>query len=333
MEDSLRSWLHSAFDEIIADDDSSCDRTESHMLLTVGRYIFSLPEDSSFETVQEEMSAHFGRDISPFAQQSSIFAVEACLICAVSSLSADRTRFVQVIMRMEPTAQAHIMEALKNNLQHTFDHVGHDAVDEESTSLDGNIACDPGSIIAVEEVSDLPSLDSEGNLQTDAPMIPISEGGSRGDSSVNSNLDSCVTCADSESKRRVLTKDLESVIRREKDNEAKLRAEITVQTNKLIDAEIIIIQKDDELSEARNQLEAALATIHENEIKAKENMKVVNEIQTLHDEIDVLKPKADRADAAEQQVDKLRSRLDELKGKSPQKGFNLMWVSLYAAYL
>ena len=93
-----------------------------------------------------------------------------------------------------------------------------------------------------------------------------------------------------------------------------MRVEITAQTNKLIDAEIIIIEKDDKLSQKNCLLESALSSIQEYELKIRESSKIINELQLIQDEVDILKPKADRADASEQQMDKLRSRLDELKG-------------------
>ena len=313
MEDSLRSWLRSSYDEIV-DQDSSDDYTAAdanQMLLTIGRFIFGMAHDGCWGTVLEEMTSHFGRDLTPFSQISSMFLVEACLICAVSSISADRTRFVQIIMRMEPDVKAHIMEALKNNLHHYFepDQSSNEAEDGQCTiaaasdsSLGGPVPCD-GRVECV-DMSDIPDFEEDSTTSRRAQNYT--------GNITPSNI--CFHCADNESKRAILAKDVESILIREQRLEAKLRVEITAQTNKLIDAEIIIIEKDDKLSQKNCLLESALSSIQEYELKIRESSKIINELQLIQDEVDILKPKADRADASEQQMDKLRSRLDELKG-------------------
>ena len=311
MEESLRSWLRSSYAEIISDDltDAYAAADENQMLLSLGRYVFGLADDSCFQTVLEEMTSHFGRDLTSFTRTSSIFCVEACLICAVASMSADRTRFVQIIMRMEPVVKAHIMEAIKNNLRHYFD------TDQSSTEAGDRIcaiaevsdSC-PASIIAGS--TSIASLDK-------SKLSDLTESSRGSENSMENTTSSnfCSHCAGNEKKSANLVKDLEFVIHREKGIEAKLRIEITVQTNKLIDAEIIIIEKDEKLSEKSCLLEAALCSIQEYERKIRESNKIMNELQVIQDEIDILKPKADRADASEQQLEKVRSRLDELKGQ------------------
>ena len=310
MEESLRSWLKSTYKEVADDyDDTIEEESESGILLTLGRYVFSLPDDSSFQDVVEEISAHFGRDLTPFIQNSSTFLIEACLICAVSSLSADRTKFVQIIMKMEPAAKAFIMESLKNNLLHYFDpeqsvnEIGHAAtlVDDQNALSDRYQSSRDDLEVSVVNGNPAGSseVDKEGSAHHDKRLASI-----------------CLSCNDNAIRRAALKEDVESMLKREKEGEIKLRAEITSQTNKLIDAEILIIDMDAKLACKSSQLDTALSVIQENEAKMRGFNKVIGQYQLIQDEIDVLKPKADRAEASEQQLEKLRNKLDELKGKS-----------------
>lgn len=311
MEESLRCWLRSTYEEVVDDDHESCEEeSESDMIQSLGLYIFTMTDESSFQDVVEEISAHFGRDLTQFIQSSSTFLIEACLICAVSSLSADRTKFVQIIMRMEPAAKAFIMESLKNNLLHYFDP-------EQSAN-----ETDLGTTLADDRNASSNNPQSITNRNTEASVVNANPVGSsdveREDSTHNEKrvISFCLSCNDNAIRRAGLQEDIESIIKREKESEIKLRAEITSQTNRLIDAEILIIDMDAKLASKSSELDTALSIIQENEAKIRGCNKVIGQFQLIQDEIDVLKPKADRAEASEQQLEKLRNKLDELKGET-----------------
>jgi FtsZ-binding cell division protein ZapB len=311
MEDSLRCWLRSTYEEVIDDDHESCEEeSESDMIHSLGLYIFTMTDESSFKDVVEEISAHFGRDLTRFIQSSSTFLIEACLICAVSSLSADRTKFVQIIMRMEPAAKAFIMESLKNNLLHYFDP-------EQSVN-----ETDHGTTQADDRNALSDSHQSTTNRNTEASVVngnPVGSSDVEKEDNIHNDkrvISFCLSCNDNAIRRAALQEDIESIIKREKEGEIKLRAEITSQTNRLIDAEITIIDMDAKLASKSSELDTALSIIQENEAKIRGYNKVIGQFQLIQDEIDVLKPKADRAEASEQQLEKLRNKLDELKGET-----------------
>jgi hypothetical protein len=321
MEESLRSWLHIAFDDVVKEyKDGITDIDDNEKVRLLGLFIFSLSEESSFEDVFEEMTSYFGRDLSHLIQSCPIFPIEACLLCAVSSLSFDRTRFVQAIMSMEPTAQAHIMGSIQNNLQHYFDvDQSENEEDDDNFSIDRPFHRDSNT---VDELILSDGAKCTGETLPRAVDSSMNSNHRRenvtNETNYNQGSNFCIHCDVNGNGYTRLKQDLESVIKREKEGEAKLRVEITSQTNKLIDAEIIIIDRDDKLSKQAMLLDNALNVIQENEEKMLESCRVMNQLQVIQDEIDVLKPKADKADASEQQLEKLRSRLDELKGIKQQ---------------
>jgi hypothetical protein len=307
MDESLRLWLRSSVEDILPEvDDFFAEDDEITLVHKLGKFIFTLSDECSIEDVYEEISSHFGRDLTDFIKKSSTFLIEACLICAVSSLSADRTRFVQIIMKMESAAQTHIMGSLKNNLQHYLEP---DLNTTEDSQIDVN--CDDELF---DNTVESPPLCE--NLQAvDAPtdFRNSDDDFERGEHQQTKKY--CFSCKDIQIKKNDMENELEAVIRREREIEAKLRSEMTSQANKLIDAELIVIEMDEKLLSKNSQLEAALARIREDEDKIRACNKLISQLQVAQDQVDILKPMADRTEASELQVEKLRSKLDELKGK------------------
>jgi hypothetical protein len=307
MDESLRLWFRRSVADILPEGHNLLlGDDESAMVHTLGKFVFSLSDECSIEDVYDEMSSHFGRDLTDFIQRSSTFLIEACLICAVSSLSADRTRFVQIIMKMESAAQSHIMGSLKNNLQNYFEP---DLNTTEDSPIEGN-GDDELNGMAVE------SSPQRDNLQTDeapAAFRNSDDDFERGEHQQTKKY--CFHCKEIEIKKNKMENEFESVISKDREIEAKLRSEMTSQANKLIDAELVIIEMDERLSSKNSQLEAALASIREDEDKIRACNKIISQLQVAQDQVDILKPMADRTEASELQVEKLRSKLDELKGE------------------
>lgn len=307
MDESLRLWLRSSVENIFpVDYDSFGEDDENAMVHCLGKFIFSLSDECSIEDVYEEISSYFGRDLSSFIEKSSTFLIEACLICAVSSLSVDRTRFVQLIMKMESAAQAHIMGSLKNHLQHYFDP-------ELNTTEDS-----PIKVEREEEVFDVAVVSSSicNNQHTDKVPSNFQNSVDNFDRSQDLQTKSCCHhCKEFELKKTNIENELESVIRKGQEIEAKLRSEMTSQANKLIDAELVIIDMDEKISKKNSQLDVALASIRDDEEKIRACNKMIAQLQVAQDQVDILKPMADRTEASDLQVEKLRAKLDELKGE------------------
>ena len=314
MEESLHAWLRAASADVFgAEDVPHTAEDIKTQVYRLSRFIFDLETDCPIDDVIEEIAAYMDHDISDDLRSSTIFLIEACLICAVSSESIDRGRFVQGIMCMDQSVQQHIMTAIKNNLQHYFSTEDDDNVDEQEEEF------------AVTEDTIIEEMNEK--LSSSSPDIVVATKSVDGPAVAAVNMTynamhpSVTVCSSCEEREKGLLKaheSLEIATRREKDNEAKFHAEIAAQTNKLIDAEIIIIEKEDKLSEQAALLEDTVSKLHECEDKVRESVRVLAQFQTVQDEVDVLRPRAERADAAEQQLDKLRSRLDDLKGVRQQ---------------
>jgi len=263
----LQSWLSIAFVDIMSieidDYNESNDINDMDKLLLIGKYIFDLAESADCHEVYKEFNSHFGRDLTQYIEDSFIFSIEASLICSVSSISSDRARFVQAIMKMESNAQTHIMESIKNNLQHYFDADQSENEGEEDGSgnqdslKNDSIRVPMESNASINEGSKPAILTTSASLRHDENEVK----------EYNQALLPCFKCDEIQKEACQLSIDLDLIVKREIESEAKLRGEITTQTNKLLDAEILIIQKDEKLSENSILLEIAQKNVLENDEK------------------------------------------------------------------
>lgn len=122
----------------------------------------------------------------------------------------------------------------------------------------------------------------------------------------------CKPCANKDSALKQLTADLEAALSKAHDVEIRLKGEIAAEKNKLVDSELQIIDREQQLNQKDQDVSAAKKRISELEAQLAKHTSSSQELMRLQDEVDVLRPKAEKADQAEVQIERLRSRLEEL---------------------
>ena len=301
MEEILYTWLESAFHRCQVDETLiASELSMSDKILTVGRNIFSLIDNSSFDDIYDAISTHFNREIPYTLFQSQLFIIEALLIVGVSSSCIQRSSFVELIMTLDLDQQKNIMNSIKNNLYHFFDSLPiEEIVISEEKSCDTSHA---DQINDCEESLDKSNRDDQRFENT----------------FIDHQRVSCRQCDDNQIRSNKLSKEIEMFSIRENEYKEKMRSEMTIITNKLMDAEIAIINKDEMYTQQCIIVDELSNKVLELEGKLKCNEHVQAQFQTLQDEIDVLKPKAERLDITELRVEKMRSRLEDLKNVKEQ---------------
>ena len=269
MEDALRMWLNATCLESLdvfddgGEEDAAVDTIEAEItqIVRLGRFIFSLSETHDLAAVIEEMAIYIDRDISVELRNSNLFLIEACLICAVGSMSVDRARFVQSIMRMDTNVQQHIMQAIKNNLENYF-----------PVELSDNEEQDDGDCDTVVSVHHEDTTMIVEKVQEHEPVMSTPKHAELSETTHKvCSVTSCSNCDENTKALARAMENLDTFINREKENEIKLRSEITAQTNKLIDAEIAMIEKDEQLCEKVALLEETNIRLHECQERIHEN--------------------------------------------------------------
>ena len=122
----------------------------------------------------------------------------------------------------------------------------------------------------------------------------------------------CRPCGEKDEALKRLSADLETALSQAHETEVRLKGEIAVERNKLVDSELQVIDREEQISRRDQDVAAANKRIAELEALAAKQNNATQELHKLQDEIDVLRPKAAKAEQAEVQIERLRSRLEEL---------------------
>ena len=275
--------------------------------------------------------------------------IEACLVCAMSERNVNRPFYVQGIMGMEASLQVFLMQAIKGKLNSYLleqkSGVGNDENENDElnstnnstfTSNDGDN--ESNNISPLKSTTSLcfspfsPVSDKhespekwgagalEGSIivkdqQQEAAKVEQRSASANAGKSPNTN---CRVCVDKDEVIERLTQDVEAALARAHDLELHFKGELAVETNKLVDVELQVIDKEEQISSRDFMIQDSTAKIVELEARLTAHMTARKELLKLQDEVDVLRPKADKADAAEVQIEKMRDRLEELTGVKQQ---------------
>jgi uncharacterized protein YigA (DUF484 family) len=99
---------------------------------------------------------------------------------------------------------------------------------------------------------------------------------------------------------------------------SKLKSDNVTSSNKLVDAELLVIEKEEELNKKNIKIQDLIKQINDLEDNIKENINISKTINELQDQLDVLKPQAEKVDIVERQMERLRERLDDLNNIKSQ---------------
>lgn len=109
-----------------------------------------------------------------------------------------------------------------------------------------------------------------------------------------------------------LKESITDLSKKDAEHETVLERELIIISNRLAETELILLDKEDVIARYERDLSKADYKIAELEQKCSKYSLMASEITQLKDQIDILKSKAASADIAEGQVEKLRSRLEEM---------------------
>ena len=270
MDGSLREWLVKSAEEL-GEYSSDEDR-----LVAVGTFLFETVSEEKTEKTDEELALEANNSNVKASMSldeicsklSTHFPVvltketcietlaEALLIYAVSPQSPDRGLFVQIIMEFQSEVQSDLMEAIKGNMQRH--------------ELEELVECQENEMDFVEALS----VDQRSLVKT-TDFI-------------------CIECTTKEKNFETVRGELASAIISYNELELKLRAEIAQHGNKLIDSELMIIDKEEQIVECKLIIEKLNTKIKDLEREAKRSDIASDELQALKDEIDILRPRAER---------------------------------------
>lgn len=122
----------------------------------------------------------------------------------------------------------------------------------------------------------------------------------------------CRACGDIAKELAHLQATLRRAVEKEEEDNQKYHRELSLRDNRLMDIELQLIQRDDRISELLQEAEQAHSTVREQRTELETIGQLSEQIQLLQDEIECLRPRAERADALEATTDRLKLKLDEM---------------------
>jgi len=289
---ALLCWLENAHS--IITENSDIVPTENFLfaesLQTVGRSIFSLSIHSTLYDIVSEISKIYRVDCDVDDLDA---IVEYILIHGVSEHCDLRGEFVQGIMSLEPEVQIYLMQIIEENLLQNNSiqspikeniHVVDDSRNEVE-SLEGMVI---SQHIIVEQNN------------VDAEKIK------------DSKIFSCFECIEKDQLTKKLSNEIDNLHLKYQQETHKLKEEISMNRNRLVDLELLIIERDDLIFQHKNKLLDYDKHHEKLEISNVRINQLEEQLQALQDDLEVLKPQAVKLDHAEAQLERYRSKLDEL---------------------
>ena len=307
IESSLHVWLHKCGEFI---DETDC-AEDMECFLVVGSAVFQnenevVPLKLTLKEVCDNLSSSTGYKLDK--NVSFDVLTEALLICAVSAACSKRGLFVQIIMELDAGVQSHLMEAIKTNLaDHDLERIqgeiDDDIHEEEKEEEGGEYRVNP----AGKDMEAAVNISHSSNSNTSF-IASENEG----------IVMNCSECKEKDKRIERLDNDLESAIAAHNELEVKLRAELSQLSNKLVDCDQLLMDKDEHVNESATLCNELKHKIEDLEVRLKCNDNSSEQISALQDEIDVLRPRAEKLEKAETQIEKLREKIDELKDVKSQ---------------
>eukprot|EP01035_Chromulina_nebulosa_P023564 gene23564-30553_t len=237
LSDALSHWLHVAYLAIIGKEDS---RNEEELNLTdvtdegraqlLGQKILSLSEPATTEDIGHFLQKQFGSVIKFSSNEYFLEAItEGLLYYSVSEKCSYREVFVQAILTMEASQQEYFMKLIKYFKSNDISYEGEEV--DESTEFDDaetNICLE--CVEKEEIILELKKRLSEEIRDDD-------------DSDAESKQEETTTHKDAESKIAELT-----------DSLSNLSEEIDVMNQRLLDSDMLVVEKDKLISKLQKDL-------------------------------------------------------------------------------
>eukprot|EP01038_Epipyxis_sp_PR26KG_P006539 gene6539-8985_t len=128
----------------------------------------------------------------------------------------------------------------------------------------------------------------------------------------------CIECSEKDKLVESLKDELSDTRLHHDELISKLKEAMSLETSKVVDAELIVLERENTIVQRDNSINEANKKIQDLELSIRDYALLEDKLETLQDEIDVLRPKADKLDAAENQLNRLREKVEELSNVKQQ---------------
>lgn len=326
MTDVLEEWAYCALEYVVG---SEIRPSLEECVLALIKNTFNIQEENfTFNDVKHVVIQYFGEpaeeDLCEVDSTSLLHRyLEYCLVMAVSQNCPHQSDHVQNILSMDPSHQQFLMQAIQTGPQIISPSSESDGeVDEQAMPMtqtemesegQAQVADDTcmntdDSSEATEPIADEMSVVKDADIVEALPVMSILM------PTHQPIIDAEMECQACDMKSQTILnqqKMIEQMSAREQENQAKFKAEVALGMGKLVDAEVLLLEKDQQIAQLTDTVDLFTRQVAELEEKLKGQKDNSTRVQVLQDRIEVLEPQAARVEAVEAQLVRLRDRLEE----------------------
>jgi chromosome segregation ATPase len=283
MSSSLIEWVLLLFNEFYVDGHDNI-IIESDLKATISKVgktlfnIYDLGNEKCYDVIIDKLDEYFDGSVKALLISSDMIFCEALLCYAVSAECEYRDLCISKIMELDRDSQVELMNIIQENLSK-------------------HIQLSP---VFTPPASTSTSIDDNSSMKK------------------MQNPTYCMECTEKDEVIKVIRAKLVKSEANILEIENKLKSNVSSETHKLIDAEIQVIEKERLISEISSELYNVKSKLVDYEKKYADYERLSTQVHHLQDQIEILQPQAQKAETYELQLEKMRDKLDELKGIKQQ---------------
>lgn len=279
MEVEFEEWISAALQHVCPDRAESIEEL-AEKISVVGSYVLDLDE-ANVDIIERKIFEVFP-NIDSSEELSLDLMVEYLIVISVSQKCAKKSEFVKIIMAMEKDAQEFLMQIIQEHIVASKNAVS---------------SAPPTPATAATPVQQQQSSSEKRKRAQDDDE----EGSKR----------QCPSCHDNRNSIQKLQAELKSQHEISSAMITKLNYSLSAEATKVVDIEVLMIEKDKQIYTLQQQAEIPKKQAQEFEKLTAVVEEKKRQMNQLQDELDCMKPKALKADQLETMVSKLRDRLEE----------------------
>jgi hypothetical protein len=333
MDEILEKWINKAYFYSLDKEEAAAQLPDlDSQFAVVGEYLFDLPPDSGFQAVVQKLSEFYTIETNKDHVIEDL--LELLLVFTVSHQCELRQEFVQLILSMDSEAQQMLMQIIQEHLvkqsEDTHDSdtasviddeedeqlAAHDQLslnDESQQATHDQLSPSDESLPQAEPTADLQDHSTTCCASTTASVESVRQHSTAvSHNELNENF-FCNNCPEYLQKIERLSAELQRIHDAHAVELTRMKHTIANEQNKVIDGEVLAMEKDKVIFHLQHELQLKDETLQECE----KSLALLNDyklqIQALQDELDILRPKAAKHDNLESTVTKLREKLEELR--------------------
>lgn len=286
---ALVAWYNKALSissQVGSTIDSSNIITEDDKLLEIGKAVFSMP-DASFKEILDEVQRVYPDYVNAPIKSNKLI-IELYLVHAVGKKCASRAAFLKGILSLNGDTQDHLSRIVMKY-----------PLDEESPSDDEEVL-EPECSLCVfkdQKVNELENILKETKMRYKDTQDEL-------DKTKEELAEQCSKDITDEARMSQLT-----------DSVEKLMYELKMTSEKALESDIAIVEKNEQLKTFQTQYQETDEKLREVIISRDQ---LASELQATKEEIELLKPKASRYDKEHVNFDRAIERLDQFESMQNQ---------------